>query len=407
MGIFDFLKKRAEETISFIDIGAWLDKQVADKELDQKLARAKSVIINKMIESHKHINALESAGLMNENIPVKAKQVMEGHRRAYVHRLRRFLDDINVPDDFSQIGFYAANFSESLSKLSEETHKNYLILKEFMEAELSRVVKSIKGIEDELVGLQQEIEKEGIELIKDAKIKLKQYQDDLRKKLLLEEEKIKQNKEIETLRERHHKLNNRLNELRQTQEYANFGGMLENKKKYEQRLKEVENELKVIFAELNRPLKKYAHGTLHEKLIDKYLLDPTGALEEDASFVMPELLSRMSRELESLELRENQLEKTMEIINRLNREFFLNKKLEIDRLKELNKKTATNINTSVIALNISELEIMLRSASEKINDAERSLEELNKAHDEINLEYQKQKVHEKVKAISPNINIHD
>jgi hypothetical protein len=407
MGFFDFLKKKGPETISFSQIAGWLDKQVADKKLDQRVVRTKEIIMSKILESHRFLEELEKAGLKNENIPLKAKQVMEGHRKTYISRMKRFLDEIEVPGDFSQIGFFTANFSESLTKLSEETRKNYLVLKEFMESELSKVVKSVKAIEDELVKLQADIEKEGIELISDAEIRLKQYHDDLKRKAMLEEEKAKQTKEVDSLKERRHRMAARLEELHKTPDYNEFKELLENKKKYEEKLEEIERDLKTIFAELNRPLRKFKHASLQEKLIDKYLLDPVGAIEDDASFVMLEVLGKMSQELKRLDLKEAQLEKAMDLINRMNRDFFLNKKLDLDQIKEANKETATKINKSVIALNIAEADTLLRSMAERISDAEKSLEELTKSLDEINLDYLKQKVKEKVKEISSNIIIND
>jgi hypothetical protein len=385
MGFFDFLKPKGEETISFSDI------------------EAKEVVHGKILETHKFLDELEKAGLMNNNIPLQAKQMMEGHRKTYIQRLKKFLDEIEMPDDYSQIGFFTASFSENLTKLSEDTHKNHLVLKEFMEAELIRVIKSVKGIEDELTRLQADIDKQGIELIKDAKVRLKHYQDDLKKKAMLEEEKLRQNNEVEALKERKQKLQARIDELHTTDEYNEFKELLDNKKKYEDSLKAVETELKTIFAHLNRPLRKYKHSSLQERLIDNYLLDPVGALEEDDSFSMLEVLGKMKQEVNNLELKESQLEKTVEMINKLSREFFLSKKIELDQLKELNKETATKINTSVVALNIAESDTLLRGANDRLEDAEKSLDELAKALDGINLDYLKQKVREKVKEISPRI----
>lgn len=407
MGFFDFLKKKGPEELSFSKIEEWLDKQVADKKLNQRVARVKDVITNKVIEVHKLLDELEKAGLRNENIPMKAKQMMEGHRKAYIHRLKRYLDEIEVPDDYSQIGFYAANFSESLTKLSEETQKNFLVLKEFLEEPLARVVKGVKGIEDELVKLQSDIEKEGIELIKDAKIRLKQYHDDLRKKAMLEEEKISQAKELDSLKERKAKMEAKLEELHHTNEYEEFKGLLENKKANEERLKQIEHELKVMFAELNRPLRKFKHSSLQERLIDKYLLDPFGALEDDASLVIMEVLAKMKQELEHLELSDSQFEKAQELIAKLSREFFMDRRMEIDHLKDINKEYATKINHSVVALNIAETDTLIRGLGEKVSQADRSYEEVSKTLEEINLDFLRQKVKEKVKEISPNIIIRD
>lgn len=406
MGFFDFLRKKGPGEIKFSEIGEWLDKQVENKKLDQKISKAKSVIKEKIDHGYKYLEDLEKAGLKNENIPERAKHVMEGHRKSYTMRLKRFLEDIEVPDDFSQIGHYSARFSESLDKLSEDTQRNYLVLKEFMEEELSCVIKTVKGIEDELSKLQAGIEKEGLEMIKDAKIRLKQYKDDLKKKAMLEEERAAQEKESESVKERKARLENRLNDLKESKDYNEYKVFLEKKKKYEEQLKDIEHDLKAIFSELHRPLKKYKRGSLSEDVIDKYLMDPIGALEADHSLSIRDVFNKMKQQLDTLELKEKQLEKTMELIEKLNRDFLMNRKLEISRLKGLNKEAAAKINRNVVALNISENETWLKAVEDKIIQSEKTLEELKREIGDINLDYLKQKVKEKVKDIS-NVIIHD
>ena len=196
------------------------------------------------------------------------------------------------------------------------------------------------------------------------------------------------------------KFQKRIEELKKSRDYNEYRELLDKKKHYEEQLKSIENELKAIFAELNRPLKKYKRGSLNEGIIDRYLLDPAGALEEDDSLLIRDVLNKMKQQLDSLELKEKQLEKTKEIIDKFDKDFFTKKKLEIGRLKGLNKEAAKKINTSVVALNISENETWLKSMEEKIANTEKMLEELKKDIGDINLDYLKQKVKEKVKEIS-------
>ena len=406
MGFFGFFRKKEPSEIRFSEVAAWLDKHVENKHLGKKISKSKNIIRERIDQGYKFLEDLEKASLKNDNIPERAKHMMEGHRKTYTQRLRRFLDEIEVPDDFAQIGHYTARFSESIDKLSGETQKNYLVLKEFMEEELSRVVKTIKSIEDELSKLQASIEKEGLEAIKDAKIKLKQYKDDLKKKARLEEDRATHEKNLDELKERKARLEKKMNTLKQSKDYNEYKVFLERKKKYEEQLKQIENELKEVFAELHRPLKKYKRGSLNENIIDRYLLDPAGALEEDDSLLIREVLNKMKDQLDLLELKEKQLEKTVEIINRLDKDFFTKRKLEIGRLKGLNKEAATKINRSVAALNISENETWLSSVEEKIALAEKMIEEIKREIGDINLEYLKQKVKEKTQEIS-NVIIHD
>ena len=327
MGFLDFLRKKEPLAIKFSEVEGWLDRQVEDKKLNQKVGKVKSIIREKLEQGYKYLEELEQAGLKNENIPERAKHVMEGHRKTYINRLKRFLDEIDVPDEFSQIGYYTAKFSESLDRLSQETQKNYLVLKEFMEAELGRIAKSVKGIEDELSKLQAQIEKESLDNIKDAKAKLKLYKDDLKKKARLEEEKAAHEQKLESLKERKTRLAKRVDDLKQSRDYNDYRVFIEKKQKYEEKLKALENELKEVFAELNRPLRKYKRGSLSEALIDKYLLDPLGALEADDSLSINDVLNKMKNQLDTLELKEKQLEKTNEMLDRLSKDFFTRRKL--------------------------------------------------------------------------------
>ncbi|MBN2458870.1 hypothetical protein JXB28_01170 [Candidatus Woesearchaeota archaeon] len=407
MGFFDFLRKKEPAVVNFSELDEWLDKQLEEKKLGQKVEKAKSVVRSKVKESFNYLAELEKAALLNPNIPDRAKHIMEGHRKFYVQRLKRFLDEIEVPDDYSEIGHCAARFSESITKLSEETQKNYLVLREFVEKELSKVIKSIKAIEDELSALQRSIEAEGLELIREARIRLKHYRNDIDKKIRLENEKQRHHDELSSLHSKKQKYHEKIKELKESNDYARYKSLLEEKNKHEESLKELEKDLSIIFAELNRPLRKYKHGSLNEDLIDKYLLDPLGALESDHSLVINEVLSKMSQGLHELELKEHQVEKAVELISKLSKEFLTDKRIALYEIKSLNKDVATKINTSVAALNMSESETLLRNIEQRIIQVEQAIAAIEKDINEISLDYAKQKVKEKVKEIMSDITIND
>jgi hypothetical protein len=407
MGFFDFLRKKEPPQVNFSELDEWLDKQLESKKLDERVEKAKKAIEGKVKEGIASLAELEKAALLNPNIPDRAKHIMEGHRKFYVQKLKRFLDEIEVPNDYSEIGHYAARFSESMTKLSEDTQKNYLVLREFVEKELVRVIKSVKGIEDELSALQRSIEAEGLELIREARIRLKQYRDDIDKKITLENEKAKHHEELGSLHSKKQKYHDKIKELQESNDYTRYRSLLEEKKKHEESLKEMEKELGILFAELNRPLRKYKHGSLNESLIDKYLLDPLGALESDTSLVISEVLSKMSLSLHELELKEAQIEKAIELISKLNKEFLTDKRISLYEIKSLNKDVATKINTSIAALNMSEAETLLKNIEQRMGQVEHAIAALEKDIEQINLDYLKQKVKEKVKEIVADINIKD
>ncbi|MFH0870705.1 MAG: hypothetical protein V1866_06655 [archaeon] len=407
MGFLSFLGGKKAESINFSEIDRWLDKQVEGKRFDQRITRTKSVVKDLIADGHRYLEELEKAGLVNTNIPERAKQMMDGHRKAYISRIKRFLGDISIPDDFSQIGHYAARVSESLDSLSQETRKNYMIIREFLEVELTRVIKVVKGIEEELAKLQSEIDKEGVELIREAKIRLDQFKDDAMKKERLEQEKTRLESELEMLLKKKEKLDGRITELKSSKEYEQFRECLDENKQSEERINAIEQEMISIFSELNRPLKKYTHNTLHEKFVDRYIADPAGTLQEDDSLVISEILKKMGQELDTLELKDKQLDKTNEMLAKLSRDFLVERKSELSRLRSVCRDAATKINRSVAALNISENDSWLKSLDNKISQAEKGIAALNKQIEEINLDYLKQKVKEKVKEIATHVKIID
>jgi len=406
VGLFDIFRgKKKEEAVNFADIDIWLNNQVENKHLDIRISRAKNVVKELIAEGHAGLEALEKAVLINDNITVREKQIMEGHRKVYIQRLKKFLGELDVPDDFARIGHYVARFSESLGELSQDTRKNYLVLSQFMESELARIIRVVKNIERELSNLQREIDDEGIDMIKEAKIRLHHFVDDENKKRNLENEKVEKDNELDLIRKKKEKLETRLGELKESKEYADLKEVIDAKKRNEEEINSIEQEMITTFAELNRPLKKYTHNAQQENFADKYIADPAGALEEDDSLVIHDLLKKMNSELENLELKDRQLEKTREMIKRLTREYLIKQKIDLGRLKQANKETATKVNKSVVALNISENESWLKSIDKKTEQIEDEIHDLEKQIEGINLDYLKQKVKEKIKEIAAHVNV--
>ena len=191
MGFFDFLKRKKQtETLKFSDVDSWLDEKIENKELENVMEDSREFFVDKTRDTHKLLDSLEEAGLQNDNIPVREKHIMEGHRRTYIMRVKRFLDGIEFPQEVSEIGHFSAKFSESLDGLTAESQKNFMVLNHFFSNEISRIIKVIQSMKGELSKLQSEIENKRIDQFKDVRVKLKQYKDDLKKKTRLEEELI-------------------------------------------------------------------------------------------------------------------------------------------------------------------------------------------------------------------------
>jgi hypothetical protein len=406
LGIFNFWSKK-DDTVKFSELDGWLSKKVEEKKLNQRMALAKQELHSIVEAVKKNISELEFAKLSNENIPVKERHIMEGHRKVYVQRMRKFIEDFKMPVEFSEAGHFSARFSERLDSLSKETGKNHAVLSHFFSHQLNQLVHSLKGLQTAFAKLQSDIEKAGVESIKDARVRLNQYAVDLARKKNFEVQIQSLKEDIEALQKKKLKIMSSLDELKNSSEYQELSSLFSEKKHIEESLARIEHELVSAFAQLSRPLKKHTHNTQQEKLASKYISDPLGSLEEDHSLQIQEILRRMVSDIDLLELKDKQLENMLELARKLSREYLAENKLLISELKTLNKDVASKINRSIVALNIAENESWLKSLDAKIAELERTMNRLNKDAEEINLSYLKQKAKEKALQVSPKIIILD
>src|SRR3989338_2811741 len=95
-----------------------------------------------------NVEVLENAKLQNPNIPFKAKQYMEGNRKAYVRVVNSFLGhmEINNKDYFYLVDFCKL-FDELINDLNKGTFRSYTILQEFFANETSRIAHNLKNFD--------------------------------------------------------------------------------------------------------------------------------------------------------------------------------------------------------------------------------------------------------------------
>jgi len=92
------------------------------------------------------LDKLENAKLINENIPARERNIMEGNRRAYVHHVRLLLHWFSTRGESEIIGSYV----EKLGTFLKGTYKSYQILTHFYETEVNEAAQQLKGIEGTL-----------------------------------------------------------------------------------------------------------------------------------------------------------------------------------------------------------------------------------------------------------------
>ncbi len=376
MAFFDFLKKKKEiEKIGFEDLASWTENYIKEKGFEKKIVFLKKEIERKINDIRDSLDRLENAKLRNENIPERAKHVMEGNRQSYIQKVNRFLDDVEIPEDYFKVKEFSASLSEKINLFSEETKRSYFVLKEFLRDSVIEVSVKIRDLESISFKFRDELNNKGLGKIEEIK---KLYNDFKNSEVLIlelkEEERLKE-KEFETAKleeERKIKRLNDLKESRASKEYEDLKEKLENIKKD---FNNKRGEIVKCFSVLEKSLKKYKRGSFDEELIDKYLEDPVLGLIDDAELKLIGVLGKLEKGISTLGLKDKKEEKTREVITKLNKEFLSNKRLEIESFNVKKEGVEKNLKNNLIVSDILDHESLLKRARENVEEKERGIEE--------------------------------
>src|SRR3989344_2301734 len=142
-------QKQAHE-ISLQNAKEWLGEKA--KPLSEEIRQNTESILMKVDEEAQktrfNLEVLENAKLQNPNIPFRAKQYMEGNRKAYIKSVGSFLGhmEINNKDYFYLLEF-CKKFDELIDELNKGTIRSYTILQEFFANETGKIAMNLKNFD--------------------------------------------------------------------------------------------------------------------------------------------------------------------------------------------------------------------------------------------------------------------
>ncbi|MBU1201755.1 MAG: hypothetical protein KJ583_00965 [Nanoarchaeota archaeon] len=391
MGIFSFLRKK-EETIKFSEINGWIIRYIDEKGFNSKIDEFNKETEAKIKEVKKLLFELEKATLVNENIPERLKHIMEGNRKNYVRKVNFFLNEITLPENYYEIKNFSKEFTKKLDELSAETQKSYVVLREFVEKELSNVIKKIKEIENLSIRLKKEFEENKIDEIEKIKGQLRLY--DGSKGTLSELKQIKQKhqRELEEIESKEEKIKSKILSIKTDKSFKECESL---KKEQEKIILEINDQRKKIitsFLPIDRALKKYKRLSLEEKIIDKYLEDPVNAIISDADLKIVSILEKMSKSIKELNLKDKQQDKMKQDIIKLNNHILSKLRDDLQDILERQKNTKSKLLANTSAMNLSEQESWLENTQKnvkeklvEINNIEQKMERANSENIKKNL----------------------
>src|SRR3989338_6309944 len=151
-----FKKESPEiEKITLNSLHKWFSDKYALGlvELDKGLYGVLQKINEEIDAAKQSLAALRDAKLQNENIPEKAKYVMEGNRASYIRKTEWFLrcfPDLKIKqekNDYGNIRKFFVLFDRELLGFANATTKPYQVLQHFFVNESRGIALNIKKLE--------------------------------------------------------------------------------------------------------------------------------------------------------------------------------------------------------------------------------------------------------------------
>jgi hypothetical protein len=402
MGIFDFFKRKEteEKVILESELKQYFDALLSEKltVLEAKLKEQREYAQYKKEKILEAIKELERADLMNKNVVERALQIMQGNKQNYIQRTRGFFQEQALPKQQLDLHRYCKGFFEKLEQLMQSTQKNYFILKEFFDHEVSLITRRIKEYEDIIIQMHDLLEKSNMEALQAIEQDILNLATIRQRRKQIQQEQLGLHDQMDSLEQKKQKTLAHIEQLEQTTDYKAYHGFIDQRNSLEKELKHAKEELSAQFSELDRALKKFSKITTNETLVNAYLVDEVKALDVDEDLQILSVLEQLRKEIdnETLELKDKKKEKSMEAIDTLSKEFLESARKKIRELKDsiadADRKIRHNITITKIKDNQSFLEGLLTeetSVKRKIEYNEAQLESMS-------LKLAKQKIQQKI-----------
>ena len=409
MGVMQFIKglfakeEELAEKIPMESIGEWFEaKYNAKKDFLKGQISAVGEKIKEQIESAKqNIEALRTAELRNQNIPEKAKHFMEGNRESYTKRSKQLFANFSLPEDSNSLSSFFEQFDNQLEEFGKSTARPYSILREFFEEEAAKVAGNIKQM-DVLVGELRQAVKDSklkhMEEIRELIAKMKGMEE---RKKALKSEIEKMETRVNDLKKERDKYSESIEDAQKSTDYKDYQMLSNRKEKIRSQASEKEDEIRHIFASLERPMKKYARIVFNErKLLEQYIENPVTALTQDFDFKIINVLQNMKKSLldNKIDLKDRQKVKAIEDIRKLDKSYLSNFVVEYGQIKKKESDISREISRMEIMENIRQSKEKLSVSSAMLAKARQNLEDLRVELERVDTEKIKNELAEKIES---------
>ena len=403
-----FGQRESKQTeLSIKQLPRWVDNKVEQrlKAINEELKTLFEKIEDRRKKTFESLDKLAKAQLQNLQLITRAKQIMAGNRESYIKKVKLFLERIAVPEVIiiDSTKRYIEDYDEAIKELTKTSTKSYYVVSEFFGNEIGVVARNIKEIDEQVKKIVQFVKENENEIVRINKLKeiVSSIETSKQQISKLKQEIEDSNQEKQSVGRELKQTQTRIVAIKKSKAFAEYNELLKKKKEREEQLQGLEQNIFSQFSVLERALKKYSKITLEERLVNNYLEDFLEALWQDRELKILEVLQKIrdAIEREELELKDKKKEKTLEQINKINKQdlsnFKDNHKMvlgEIKQMESLMKMNKAN-------LEIKELEYKLEHINTRLENMDKEEKLRREQLEKLDVEKITRETKEKIKDI--------
>jgi len=378
----------------------WFNKRTSPILVD-----IKDDIKNKFLEieelkkqMNEKIEALKNASLRNENIPERAKQVMEGSRQTYIKCIKAFSESINPPEeiDIDQLTDFISEFEEKSNSFTKTTARSYYVLQEFFSVESSAIAERIKNMDI----IIRNIFDNKLKKIADVEKRIKELDSDLKKKHDISEQAYKEENKLESINKQIEEANEDMKRLRASKAFTDAHDLLKEKEESESKLKKQGNVLSGMFSQFDKAMRKYERIALdNQRVLQKYIDNSLNALLKDEKLVILEVLSKLKDAIinNTIELKDK--DKVLARLDVINEETLRTGLKSYTQLKDNLESLDKQIKNNTALKEFEEMEYKQKHLTEKYNRCEEETNKLKKQIEKYDISGMRTKLEKSISAL--------
>ncbi len=385
-----FKREETIQTVNFAELENWFDQKSQQKisELLKEIEQTNQELRKILEDTKQKVEILKKATLPNPNISEREKHFLEGNRETYAKSTLQLIDKIEKNQlSLDNYEVYFSIIDEELQRFVKINLRAFQILQEFLANESRQIGSNIRKIELLIQKQKDCFDKINYKNINEFKKQINEVQNKIERKKSLENNIEIVEQEINDLIEKRDVVYNEIKNLENNQTLQD---LLKKLKQHEQKVKEKESEFIHFISQIEPSFKKYIKITLkNQELAEKYLSSPIQTLLDDKDFIIIKIVHEINSLIyeNNIEIKDSRREKILELLGKINKDYFLDLKNQIILLRKEKEDISKNVNSLPEFILLHRKVEELKEINEKIEKEGKYIEELRREMDKIKPEH--------------------